>query len=109
MLHFGGHLQSVERCSFLVVWNESHSALLCVLVVVVVVVVFIAAVNVVLLLLSHCHSLGGHEVLHDFFPFSWALADPNSHAKLLALHLNGVAWWCLVAFKLFNDEFFVKI
>lgn len=51
----------------------------------------------------------GHEVLHDFFPFSWRLVDPNSHAKLLALHLNGVGWWCLVAFKLYVDEFFVKI
>ncbi|XP_038061794.1 heparan-alpha-glucosaminide N-acetyltransferase-like [Patiria miniata] len=50
----------------------------------------------------------GHEVLMDYFPFSW---DPvyGTHAELLAMSLLCASIWSALAYYMYRINFFVKI
>jgi len=50
----------------------------------------------------------GHEICHDFFPFSWK-PYTNSHAELLGMNLWGTALWVLIAFVLFKKRIFLAL
>ncbi|XP_022105998.1 heparan-alpha-glucosaminide N-acetyltransferase-like [Acanthaster planci] len=50
----------------------------------------------------------GHEVLMDYFPFSWT-AVYGSHAELLAMSLLCASLWVAIAYYMYRINFFVKI
>jgi len=49
----------------------------------------------------------GHELLGEKFPFSYT--TKNNHAELLTKNLVGVTCWLLIAFRMFQNKFFVRI
>lgn len=50
----------------------------------------------------------GHETLGQFFPFSWRIVV-DTHTNELFMNLVGVTLWCAIAFKMYYEQFFVKI
>ncbi|XP_068924465.1 heparan-alpha-glucosaminide N-acetyltransferase-like [Petaurus breviceps papuanus] len=51
----------------------------------------------------------GHSLLAGYFPFSWEMKSPSSHAEPLAQDLLGTAIWVFIAFLLFRKNVFLKI
>ncbi|XP_054840185.1 heparan-alpha-glucosaminide N-acetyltransferase-like [Eublepharis macularius] len=51
----------------------------------------------------------GHSLLGSFFPFSWELKFPASHAEPLFQNLLGTSIWVFLAYLLYKKKFFLKI
>ncbi|XP_036591414.1 heparan-alpha-glucosaminide N-acetyltransferase-like [Trichosurus vulpecula] len=51
----------------------------------------------------------GHSLLAGYFPFSWEMKSPTSHAEPLAQDLLGTAIWVFIGFLLFRKNIFLKI
>uniref|UniRef100_K7E350 Heparan-alpha-glucosaminide N-acetyltransferase catalytic domain-containing protein n=2 Tax=Monodelphis domestica TaxID=13616 RepID=K7E350_MONDO len=51
----------------------------------------------------------GHSLLGSYFPFSWEMKSPTSHAEPLVQDLLGTAIWVFIAFLLFRKNIFLKI
>jgi len=50
----------------------------------------------------------GHEICHDYFPFSWKLFT-QTHAELLAMNIWGTALWVIAAYILFKKRMFLAL
>ncbi|XP_064782809.1 heparan-alpha-glucosaminide N-acetyltransferase isoform X2 [Oncorhynchus masou masou] len=51
----------------------------------------------------------GHEVLEQYFPFRWRMADSQSHAEHLTQNLLATSCWVLISFLLYRKNIFWKI
>ncbi|KAJ8000548.1 hypothetical protein DPEC_G00181250 [Dallia pectoralis] len=51
----------------------------------------------------------GHEILEDYFPFRWRMADSRSHAEHLTQNLLATSCWVLISFVLYRKKIFWKI
>uniref|UniRef100_A0A8C7N2J1 Recombining binding protein suppressor of hairless-like n=1 Tax=Oncorhynchus kisutch TaxID=8019 RepID=A0A8C7N2J1_ONCKI len=51
----------------------------------------------------------GHEVLEEYFPFRWRMADSQSHAEHLTQNLLATSCWVLISFLLYRKNIFWKI
>ncbi|XP_076868848.1 heparan-alpha-glucosaminide N-acetyltransferase [Brachyhypopomus gauderio] len=51
----------------------------------------------------------GHEVFEDYFPFSWKMANSQSHAEHLLQNLLATSIWVLISFILYKKRIFWKI
>jgi heparan-alpha-glucosaminide N-acetyltransferase len=51
----------------------------------------------------------GHEILGGYMPFSFALYGDVSHAAMLASNLVGMSCWCLIAYYMYYNRFFISI
>nr|Q3UDW8.2 RecName: Full=Heparan-alpha-glucosaminide N-acetyltransferase; AltName: Full=Transmembrane protein 76 [Mus musculus] len=51
----------------------------------------------------------GHEVLENYFPFQWKLADEQSHKEHLIQNIVATALWVLIAYVLYKKKLFWKI
>ncbi|XP_060096966.1 heparan-alpha-glucosaminide N-acetyltransferase-like [Heteronotia binoei] len=51
----------------------------------------------------------GHSLLGSYFPFSWEMKSPASHAEPLFQSILGTAIWVFVAYLLYRKKFFLKI
>jgi len=49
----------------------------------------------------------GHELLGDYFPFSYHTDD--THTAQLFRNLIGVACWVVIAFRMYQNKFFINI
>ncbi len=50
----------------------------------------------------------GHEILEEYFPFSYEV-DSQTHGNLLLCNCVGVLSWVIIAFYFYKIKFFVKI
>ena len=50
----------------------------------------------------------GHEICHDYFPFSWKLFT-HTHSELLAMNIWGTTLWVIAAYVLFKKRIFLAI
>lgn len=58
----------------------------------------------------------GHEILEDFFPFSWSWMQPGTCAGEYATHwvrttsdLGGASIWLLISYILFKKKIFIRV
>ncbi|XP_029602317.1 heparan-alpha-glucosaminide N-acetyltransferase [Salmo trutta] len=51
----------------------------------------------------------GHEVLEEYFPFRWRMANNQSHAEHLTQNLLATSCWVLISFLLYRKNIFWKI
>ncbi|XP_045074776.1 heparan-alpha-glucosaminide N-acetyltransferase isoform X1 [Coregonus clupeaformis] len=51
----------------------------------------------------------GHEVLEEYFPFRWRMANSQSHAEHLTQNLLATSCWVLISFLLYRKKIFWKI
>ncbi|XP_071264351.1 heparan-alpha-glucosaminide N-acetyltransferase isoform X4 [Salvelinus alpinus] len=51
----------------------------------------------------------GHEVLEEYFPFRWRMANSQSHAEHLTQNLVATSCWVLISFLLYRKNVFWKI
>ncbi|XP_073323577.1 heparan-alpha-glucosaminide N-acetyltransferase isoform X2 [Pagrus major] len=51
----------------------------------------------------------GHEVLEDYFPFRWRMANSQSHAEHLTQNLVATSCWVLISYVLYRKKIFWKI
>uniref|UniRef100_A0A6Q2XVB0 Heparan-alpha-glucosaminide N-acetyltransferase catalytic domain-containing protein n=1 Tax=Esox lucius TaxID=8010 RepID=A0A6Q2XVB0_ESOLU len=51
----------------------------------------------------------GHEVLEEYFPFRWRMANSQSHAEHLTQNLLATSCWVLISFVLYRKKIFWKI
>lgn len=51
----------------------------------------------------------GHEVFAQYFPFSWRMADSQSHAEHLTQNLVATTIWVFISYLLFRKKIFWKI
>ena len=50
----------------------------------------------------------GHEICHDYFPFSWKLFT-HTHSELLAMNIWGTTLWVIAAYVLFKKRIFLAL
>ncbi|XP_035026455.2 heparan-alpha-glucosaminide N-acetyltransferase isoform X1 [Hippoglossus stenolepis] len=51
----------------------------------------------------------GHEVLEEYFPFRWRMANSQSHAEHLTQNLVATSCWVFIAYVLYRKRIFWKI
>jgi len=51
----------------------------------------------------------GHELLSGYMPFHWNPYDNITHSMILAMNLTAVSIWCLIAFYMYENKFFISI
>jgi heparan-alpha-glucosaminide N-acetyltransferase len=58
----------------------------------------------------------GHEILEEYFPFSWSWKAPHTrvgeystHWTMTASNLIGACWWLVIAFVLFKKKIFIRV
>uniref|UniRef100_A0A665WYQ0 Heparan-alpha-glucosaminide N-acetyltransferase n=1 Tax=Echeneis naucrates TaxID=173247 RepID=A0A665WYQ0_ECHNA len=51
----------------------------------------------------------GHEVLEEYFPFRWHMANSQSHAEHLTQNLVATSCWVFISYVLYRKKVFWKI
>ncbi|XP_069064620.1 heparan-alpha-glucosaminide N-acetyltransferase [Pleurodeles waltl] len=51
----------------------------------------------------------GHEILENYFPFSWKMENSQSHAEHLTQNLLATSLWVFIAYVLYKRNIFWKI
>jgi heparan-alpha-glucosaminide N-acetyltransferase len=51
----------------------------------------------------------GSEILQPYFPFSFKLSDPPTHAEALASACIGVTCWVLLSYYMWWSAFFINV
>ncbi|XP_069493765.1 heparan-alpha-glucosaminide N-acetyltransferase [Ambystoma mexicanum] len=51
----------------------------------------------------------GHEILENYFPFSWKMKNSQSHTEHLTQNLLATSLWVLIAYVLYKKRIFWKI
>lgn len=51
----------------------------------------------------------GHEVLENYFPFRWQMANSQSHAEHLTQNLVATSCWVFISYILYRKKIFWKI
>lgn len=51
----------------------------------------------------------GHELLGGYMPFSWNRYGDDTHQMMLAMNLTGMSIWCLIAYYMYLNDFYISI